>query len=69
MGESESTILELKRSAAQDFTRMFLSSAIGEQVIKVILLGSVARGEAKEDSDVDLLEKLVNWGRVHISQR
>lgn len=69
MGESESTILELKRNAVQDFTRMFLSSAIGEQVIKVILLGSVARGEAKEDSDVDLLEKLVNWGRVHISQR
>jgi uncharacterized protein (UPF0332 family)/predicted nucleotidyltransferase len=55
MGESESTILELKRNAAKDFTHLLLSSAIGEQVIKVILFGTVARGEAKEDSDVDLL--------------
>ncbi|MBI5966409.1 MAG: HEPN domain-containing protein [Deltaproteobacteria bacterium] len=47
--------LKLKRDAAEDFTKMLLGSEIGKQVIKVILFGSVAKGEAKEESDIDLL--------------
>lgn len=55
MGENKSTILELKKNAADDFAHTLLSSEISEQVIKVILFGSVAKGEAKEESDVDVL--------------
>ncbi len=55
MGESKSTILELKKDAAKNFTQMLIASEIGKEVIKVVLFGSVVRGEAKEESDIDLL--------------
>ena len=42
------------RSAAEEFARR-VTAALGEQVDSLVLFGSVARGEAKRDSDVDIL--------------
>jgi uncharacterized protein (UPF0332 family)/predicted nucleotidyltransferase len=55
MRESKPIILRLKKDAAKDFTKILLASDIGGEVIKVILFGSVAKEEAKEESDIDLL--------------
>ena len=55
MEEIKSTILKLKRNAAEDFAKTLVASEIGERVIKVVLFGSVAKGEAKKESDIDLL--------------
>lgn len=41
-------------------TRQGLSSLYGEQLEKVILFGSQARGDARPDSDIDLLIVLKN---------
>lgn len=55
MGDSKSTVLRLKKDAAKDFTQVLLASEVSEQVIKVVLFGSVTKEEAKEESDIDLL--------------
>lgn len=39
---------------ADDFTKM-LARILGNQLISVVLFGSIARGEARKKSDVDLL--------------
>jgi len=44
-----------KRSAIDDFTRRLLSSEVGEAVAKIVLFGSVLRGSAGKDSDIDLM--------------
>lgn len=46
---------DIKQKAAQEFTRLLLGSEVREEILKVILFGSTARGEAKEESDIDLL--------------
>ncbi len=42
------------RKIAEDFAR-HLKAKYGERIERMILFGSVARGEAREDSDVDLI--------------
>lgn len=42
------------RTIAEDFAR-HLKAKYGERIERIILFGSVARGEVREDSDVDLL--------------
>lgn len=42
------------RSAAEEFARR-LTSALGDRVDSIVLYGSVARRQAKRDSDVDIL--------------
>ncbi|UCE51757.1 MAG: HEPN domain-containing protein [Desulfobacterales bacterium] len=50
-----SRILEKKRKALDKFSQHLLSSPEGKNVGKIILFGSLIRGEAKTDSDVDVL--------------
>jgi predicted nucleotidyltransferase/uncharacterized protein (UPF0332 family) len=44
-----------KLNAAADFAARLLSSPVGDSVARIVLFGSVARGEARPESDVDLL--------------
>lgn len=44
-----------KLNAAADFAARLLNSSVGDSVARIVLYGSVARGEAKPDSDIDLL--------------
>lgn len=48
-------VSDLKHRAAEEFTQSLLASEARQEIVKVILFGSVARGEAKEESDIDLL--------------
>lgn len=48
-------ILERKYQAAEEFKKRLLKSLLGDKVAKIILFGSLLKGEAKEDSDIDLL--------------
>lgn len=48
-------ILERKYGALEDFIARVRSSPVGEQVARMILYGSVLRGDAGPESDVDLL--------------
>ncbi len=51
---TETTYTERLRTAAEDFARR-VRTALGDRVGSIVLYGSVARGEAKPDSDVDVL--------------
>lgn len=51
----KSKILEKKQNAAEYFTQKLLASKAGKDIAKVILFGSVARGEADDYSDIDVL--------------
>ena len=42
------------RKIAEDFAR-YLKGKYGDRIERIILFGSVARGDYREDSDVDLL--------------
>ncbi len=44
-----------KLNAAADFAARLLNSPIGERVARIVLFGSVARGEARLESDVDIM--------------
>jgi uncharacterized protein (UPF0332 family)/predicted nucleotidyltransferase len=48
-------VSDLKKRAAEEFTHLLLASEVREEIVKIILFGSVLRGEAKEESDIDLL--------------
>ena len=50
-----SEILAKKQKAAEYFTKKLLASKAGKDIAKVILFGSVARGDADDYSDIDLL--------------
>jgi predicted nucleotidyltransferase len=47
-------INETHKKAAVEFARR-VTSALGDQVDAIVLYGSVARGEAKRDSDIGIL--------------
>jgi len=47
-------ISERRRKAVEEFVRRALGR-YGDRIDSIILFGSVARGEAKEDSDIDIL--------------
>lgn len=49
------TILERKYRALEEFTARIRSSPVGDRVARMILYGSVLRGDAGPESDVDLL--------------
>lgn len=51
----DSEILRRKQKAAEYFTKKLLSSRAGKDVARVVLFGSVARGEVDDYSDIDLL--------------
>ncbi len=44
-----------KLNAAADFAARLLAGPAGDAVARIVLFGSVARGEAQADSDIDLL--------------
>lgn len=44
-----------KLNAAADFAARLLNGPIGDRVARIVLFGSVARGEARLESDIDLL--------------
>lgn len=59
-------ILEKYRNVVDEFVRRVLEK-YGDEIDEIILFGSVARGDAREDSDIDILvigdvslEKLVD---------
>lgn len=48
-------ILEKKQRTLEYFTQKLLSSKAGKNVARIILFGSLAKGEADESSDIDLM--------------
>lgn len=52
--------LRRKLSAAEEFKRRLLESRFGERLVKLVLFGSVSRGEVDRDSDVDLMAFLTD---------
>ena len=46
---------DTKLNAAAEFTALLLNSAVGDSIARIVLFGSVARGEARPDSDVDVM--------------
>lgn len=48
-------MLERKHRALNDFIERVRKSAVGDNIVKMILYGSVLRGEAHEESDIDVL--------------
>jgi predicted nucleotidyltransferase len=52
---SSSQIIAKKRKALNSFSRNLLSSQEGKNVGKIILFGSLVRGDVRDGSDVDVL--------------
>ncbi len=48
-------LLATKHNALERFRQHLLSSDVKDQIAKMVLFGSVARGDARQDSDVDVL--------------
>lgn len=44
-----------KEEALQRFVSKLLTSKVGDSIARLLLFGSVAKGEAREGSDIDLL--------------
>lgn len=59
----DSQILTSKYGALECFIQYLLSSSAKEQIARIILFGSVARGDANEESDVDVL--VFGFGDMH----
>lgn len=55
MKKIDQKILRKKQDAADYFTQKLLQSRAGKDVARIILFGSVARGEADDYSDIDIL--------------
>jgi predicted nucleotidyltransferase len=49
------TPLQRKEDVAREFVARLVSSRIADCVTRVLLFGSTLRGDAREDSDIDLL--------------
>lgn len=47
--------LRRKQQALREFTERLLASPVGNEIAKIVLYGSAARGDAKVESDVDVL--------------
>ena len=46
---------DIKEKAAEEFAQLLLASEGRREIVKIILFSSVARREAKEESDIDFL--------------
>ena len=53
--EEKKRIEERKKNALKYFKERLLKSEAGDLIAKIVLFGSVARGEAGEESDIDVL--------------
>jgi len=53
--EERRSIEERKKNALKYFKERLLKSEAGDLIAKIVLFGSVARGEAGEESDIDVL--------------
>ena len=53
--EKKKRIEERKKNALKYFKERLLKSEVGDLIAKIVLFGSVARGEAGEESDIDVL--------------
>ena len=62
----KSQLLEEKYCALNEFLRRLKKQAVWERIAKVILYGSVLRGDAGEESDIDVL--LVSTGDIQEGQ-
>ena len=51
----DTPILKKKYQAIEHFTRRLLTNEVGDSIAKIVLFGSVLRGYASEESDIDLL--------------
>jgi predicted nucleotidyltransferase len=60
-------VLERKYRALEEFTARVRSRPVGDQIARMILYGSVLRGDAGPESDVDLL--VVATGDVRAAWR
>ena len=47
-----------------EIAREFANAIKSDKIIKIILFGSVARGEDTEDSDIDILIISNEWGQI-----
>ena len=65
--ETKDELHQRKMNALAKFVDVLLSSPEGRNVAKIILYGSVARGDEEEDSDIDVLVFTV--GRVSDMER
>ncbi len=54
------TVLEKKNRAIKDFTERLLASEVKDSILKIVLFGSVRKGEMRADSDIDLLVLAAN---------
>jgi len=60
-------LLEKKAEVAREYVRRLLTSGIGDNILRILLYGSTLRGDAREDSDIDLL--VIAGGEIARVQR
>lgn len=53
--QEEITKPEEKHRAIEEFTRRLLESSVGGAIARILLFGSVAKGTARGDSDIDVM--------------
>ncbi len=56
-------VLKKKYESLNEFKERLLKSRVKEKIAKIILFGSVLRGEARKDSDIDLLIITINGAK------
>ena len=49
------TVLQKKQQALNDFLDRLLNDGVKAHIARIVLFGSVAEGEAREESDIDLV--------------